>query len=36
MAIDTEFCACCGNEEEENRINEFWYIAGRAKMDSQS
>ncbi|KAH6877156.1 hypothetical protein B0T10DRAFT_194325 [Thelonectria olida] len=34
-----EFCTCCRNEKdkinEEDRINEVWYIASRAKMDDQ-
>jgi hypothetical protein len=33
MALDAEFCPCCGNEED--CINANWYLAGRSKMDAQ-
>ncbi|KAM5372542.1 hypothetical protein ACJZ2D_007442 [Fusarium nematophilum] len=29
-----EFCKCCSNEDED-KINEEWYLASKAKMDSQ-
>jgi hypothetical protein len=34
MALDFQFCACCTGDEED-RVNEFWYMASRKKMDSQ-
>lgn len=33
MATDYEFCACC--EDQDAKINEFWYLAGKARVDAQ-
>ncbi|KAF9872569.1 hypothetical protein CkaCkLH20_10066 [Colletotrichum karsti] len=35
MSTDVQFFPCLGDEREEDRINEAWYLAGREKMDSQ-
>ncbi|KPM44592.1 hypothetical protein AK830_g1912 [Neonectria ditissima] len=33
MSMDYEFCACCKNEED--RINETWYMTSKVKMEDQ-
>ncbi|KAI5458234.1 hypothetical protein BGZ63DRAFT_466762 [Mariannaea sp. PMI_226] len=33
LCTDFEFCPCCQNEEDS--INEFWYMKSKAKMDDQ-
>ena len=34
LSSDFVFCSCC-DDDEEDMINETWYLAGRAKMDAQ-
>ncbi|KAF7562459.1 hypothetical protein G7046_g1684 [Stylonectria norvegica] len=34
MSTDYEFCSCC--EDEQDRINETWYLSGKARVDTQS
>lgn len=35
MSTDVQFFPCLGDEREEDRINDTWYLAGREKVDSQ-
>ncbi|KAL0935714.1 uncharacterized protein CTRU02_210305 [Colletotrichum truncatum] len=35
LSTDVQFFPCLGDECEEDRINEAWYLAGRETVDSQ-
>ncbi|KAK2039428.1 hypothetical protein LZ31DRAFT_476619 [Colletotrichum somersetense] len=35
LSTDVQFFACLGDEPEEDRINEAWYLAGRDRVLSQ-
>ncbi|KAJ0165099.1 hypothetical protein CTA2_12358 [Colletotrichum tanaceti] len=36
LSTDVQFFPCLGDEAEEDRINEAWYLAGRERVASQS
>ncbi|OHX00118.1 hypothetical protein CSPAE12_01349 [Colletotrichum incanum] len=35
LSTDVQFFPCLGDEAEEDRINEAWYLAGRERVHSQ-
>lgn len=35
LSTDVQFFPCLGDEAEEDRINEAWYLAGRERVDCQ-
>ncbi|KAJ3963153.1 hypothetical protein N0V92_000135 [Colletotrichum tropicale] len=35
LSTDVQFFPCLGDEREEDRVNETWYLAGRERVDSQ-
>ncbi|GKT64166.1 hypothetical protein ColTof4_06542 [Colletotrichum tofieldiae] len=35
LSTDVQFFPCLGDEAEEDRINEAWYLAGRERVRSQ-
>ncbi|TQN71445.1 hypothetical protein CSHISOI_04111 [Colletotrichum shisoi] len=36
LSTDVQFFPCLGDETEEDRINEAWYLAGRERVASQT
>ncbi|TDZ33096.1 hypothetical protein C8035_v006030 [Colletotrichum spinosum] len=35
LSTDVQFFPCLGNEDEQDRVNEAWYLAGRERLDAQ-